>query len=188
MNKSGLIIALSVSATLLGGCEDVRSALGQTKSAPDEFAVYSRAPLSLPPDYGLRPPAPGSSRPQEVEPRSNARRAVLGAKGAPKAGGAPPAGSSPGIQVLLRNLGTENANPNIRATINRETTILAEEDESFAESIMFWGTPTKYGTVVDPTKEAKRIRENQALGRAITEGEVPTIERKREALLEGIFN
>ncbi|HJO97620.1 MAG: DUF3035 domain-containing protein [Rhodospirillales bacterium] len=187
MNKFGLIIAASVSVALLGGCEDVRSALGQSKSAPDEFAVYSRAPLSLPPDYGLRPPAPGSSRPQEVEPRSNARRAVLGAKGAAQASSAPPPGSSPGIQVLLKNLGTENANPNIRATINRETTILAEEDKSFAEAVMFWNTPTQYGTVVDPMKEAKRIQENQALGRSITEGEVPTIERKHEALLEGIF-
>ena len=182
MNKSGLIIAVFVGAALLGGCEDVRSALGQTKSAPDEFAVYSRAPLSLPPDYGLRPPAPGTARPQELEPRNEARRAVLGAKGAP------PAGSSPGIQALLRNMGAENANPDIRATINRETTILAEEDKSFADAIMFWGATTQYGTVVDPKKEAKRIQENQALGRPVTEGEVPTIERKREALLEGIFD
>ena len=188
MSKSGLIIAISVGAALLGGCEDVRSALGQTKSGPDEFAVYSRAPLSLPPDYGLRPPAPGTLRPQEVEPRNEARRAVLGAKDAARAGGAAPAGSSPGIQVLLRSLGTQDANPNIRATINRETTILGEEDKSFAEAVMFWNTPTQYGTVVDPTEEAKRIRENQALGRPITEGEVPTIERKREALLERIFN
>jgi hypothetical protein len=188
MSKSTLFVAVSVGAVLLGGCEDVRSALGQTKSPPDEFAVYSRAPLSLPPDYGLRPPAPGRTRPQEVEPRNEARRAVLGAKGAATARRAAPAGSTPGVQALLRSLGTQDANPNIRATINRETTILAEEDKSFAEAVMFWSTPTEYGTVVDPTKEAKRIRENQALGRPLTEGEVPTIERKREALLEGIFN
>ena len=188
MSKFGLIIAVFFGAALLSGCEDVRSALGQTKSGPDEFAVYSRAPLSLPPDYGLRPPAPGTARPQEVEPRNEARRAVLGAKDAARAGGAAPAGSSPGIQVLLRNLGTPDANPNIRATINRETTILAEEDKSFAEAVMFWNTPTQYGSLVNPTEEAKRIRENQALGRPITEGEVPTIERKNEALLEGIFN
>jgi hypothetical protein len=52
---------------------------------------------------------------------------------------------------------------------------------------MFWNSATQYGLVVDPTKEAKRIRGNQALGRPITEGEVPTIERKHEALLEGVF-
>jgi len=187
MSKFSLIIALFVGAALLGGCEDVRSALGQTKSAPDEFAVYSRAPLSLPPEYGLRPPAPGTSRPQEVMPRDEARRAMLGAKNALKTSDAVPEESSPGIQILLKNLGTQDANPNIRTTINRETTILGEEDKSFAESIMFWNTETQYGLVVDPTKEAKRIRGNQALGRPITEGEVPTIERKHEALLEGVF-
>ena len=73
-------------------------------------------------------------------------------------------------------------------TISRETTILAEEDMAFAEAVMFWSTPTQYGSLVNPTEEAKRIRGNQALGRPITEGEVPTIERKHEALLEGIFN
>jgi hypothetical protein len=53
---------------------------------------------------------------------------------------------------------------------------------------MFWGTPTDYGIVVDPVQEARRIHENQALGQPITEGETPTIERKRRALLEGIFD
>src|ERR1051326_8023507 len=33
---------------------------------PAEFAVESRAPLTIPPDFELRPPAPGASRPQEV--------------------------------------------------------------------------------------------------------------------------
>src|ERR1700749_573834 len=47
----------------LGACSDgmsgVRAALGITKEAPDEFGVISRAPLSMPPDYTLRPPQIG---------------------------------------------------------------------------------------------------------------------------------
>ena len=45
----------------LSGCGD-RSGniLGFEKSAPDEFAVVKRAPLTLPPEYGLRPPRPGA--------------------------------------------------------------------------------------------------------------------------------
>ncbi len=80
------------------------------------------------------------------------------------------------------------ADPEIRTLVNRETSILAEEDQSFTERIMFWGTPTEYGVVVDPVEESRRIHENQALGNPITEGETPTIERKRRALLEGIFD
>ena len=43
--------------TGLSGCTDVKEVLGYTKQSPDEFQVYARAPLSLPPDYNLRPPA-----------------------------------------------------------------------------------------------------------------------------------
>jgi hypothetical protein len=41
--------------------------------------------------------------------------------------------------------------------------------------------------VVDPQAEQQRIEENQALGKPVTEGETPTIERKKRGLLEGIF-
>ena len=41
------------------------SALGG-KNPPDEFAITTKAPLVVPPDYALRPPKPGESRPQEL--------------------------------------------------------------------------------------------------------------------------
>ena len=61
----------------------------------------------------------------------------------------------------------------------------------FLEHLMFKGTetvPPGADRVVDPTKESQRIRETQALGRPITEGQTPIIERrKKKGLLEGIF-
>src|SRR3546814_10759236 len=53
-------LALAVSA-----CGGFRENLGLTKQSPDEFRVVSRAPLTLPPDYNLRPPAPGAPRRSE---------------------------------------------------------------------------------------------------------------------------
>jgi len=90
--------------------------------------------------------------------------------------------------ALLERTGGLNADPAIRTRINRETTVLAEVDQSFTDRLMFWRTPTEYGTVVDPNEEAKRIRENQALGKPVTDGRTPTIARRKRALLEGIFN
>ena len=95
---------------------------------------------------------------------------------------------SPGLNALLQETGALDADPDIRSIVNRETTILTEEDKTVTERIMFWNTPTEYGTIIDPESETKRIHENQALGRTITEGETPTIERKRKAILEGIFD
>src|ERR1039458_2342053 len=62
----------------LAGCQSTRQALGMTKVVPDEFRVVTKAPLVVPPDYALRPPAPGEPRPQELQPESQARRALIG--------------------------------------------------------------------------------------------------------------
>jgi hypothetical protein len=191
MKRMRWIVLAAAVAVVVGGCSDTKKLLGQGKRPPDEFAVYSRAPLSLPPDYALRPPAPGTSRPQNVMPRDTAKQVLLGEQFDTQAGGASSAevvGVSPGTQVLLERTGALDADPEIRTQVNIETSILAEEDQSFTERLMFWGTPTDYGIVVDPVQEARRIHENQALGQPITEGETPTIERKRRALLEGIFD
>ncbi len=182
MNISGRVIVSLLAVLVAGGCEGAREAIGLDKAAPDEFSVYTRAPLSLPPDYALRPPAPGSDRPQRVNPRDIAKQAILGGQG--KAA----AGTSTGVQALLRDTGALTADPQIRTTINRETSILAEEDQGIAERILYWGQPIQFGRLVDPKKESQRIRENQALGRPITEGETPTIERKRKGFLEDLFN
>ena len=188
MKKTRRFMVVLLAAGLLGGCEGTREFLGLGKTAPDEFAVYSRAPLSLPPDYGLRPPAPGKARPQGEDTSVTAKKAILGGRDSPSAKSTPPAQGSPGLQVLLKQTGGLDADPSIRNVINRELTILAEEDKTFSERLMFWGNPKEYGTVVDPAKESKRIQENQALGRPITEGEVPIIERKQKAIFEGIFD
>ena len=39
----------------LSACSDFRRAIGEGKSAPDEFQVVVRAPLSLPPGFGDNP-------------------------------------------------------------------------------------------------------------------------------------
>ena len=191
MTKTARVVLCIVAAALVGGCADVRKVFSRTKSPPDEFAVYSRAPLSMPPDYGLRPPAPGQTRPQEVVPRNWAETAIRGGqKGGAGAQGAPgsqPAMSS-GTQALLRATGAHQADPDIRTLVNRESSIMVEEDVTLADRLLFWkkSGETGKGTIVDPAKEAKRIRENQALGRSLTEGDTPTIERERG--VKGLFN
>lgn len=66
----------SAGALLISGCTDVKRAIGLEKTSPDEFAVESRAPLEMPPDFDLRPPQPGASRPQEKSSDKLARQAI----------------------------------------------------------------------------------------------------------------
>lgn len=64
MSLNRVIVASAlVAAAGLGGCQSTRQALGMTKVTPDEFRIVTKAPLVVPPDYALRPPAPGEPRP-----------------------------------------------------------------------------------------------------------------------------
>lgn len=185
-----IVSTLVASVLVVTGCQD-GGILSGGKRSPDEFAVYSRAPLSLPPDYALRPPAPGTAPSQSIKPRQEAKGALIGGElnSFPSAASSANVASySPGTRNLLEQTGALGVDPDIRDLVNRETSILTEEDQSLQERIMFWTKPVEYGTVVDPVQEAKRINETQALGQPITTGGTPTIERKKRAPLEGILD
>jgi len=62
--------------SLLPGCTDFKRSIGLEKTSPDEFAVESRAPLTMPPDFELRPPQPGAARPQEKSSGQQARQVI----------------------------------------------------------------------------------------------------------------
>lgn len=184
-------VILAAAVLLLAGCEETKRALGQTKQAPDEFAVYQRAPLSLPPDYNLRPPAPGVNRPQSVKPRDRAR-AALGQRPRPQqpaseSGKPNLSGLSPGELSVLRLTGALDASNDIRSQVNRESAILAEGADSLTDSMLFWREKPPFGISVDARAERQRIRESQAEGRPLNEGEIPIVMRKKKALLEGVF-
>jgi hypothetical protein len=69
------IFCVAAAATL-SGCGNWKQAIGIEPTSPDEFAIESRAPLTIPPDFDLRPPAPGAPRPQEVSSSSKAQGVV----------------------------------------------------------------------------------------------------------------
>jgi len=161
------------------------------KQVPDEFEVVTRAPLSLPPDFGLRTPQPGAERPQELTPRDQARRILLrnsDNKESTAMTAAVESGRfSPGEAALLARAGAVNVDPKIRQTINNESTALVDESKSFTQKLLFWQDPPEPGQTVDPDKESRRIREARAMGDPVNKGEVPVIERKEKGWLEGIF-
>lgn len=189
-NSSAIVTALVAIGLIasLGGCEQARQAFGMQKSAPDEFAVVTRAPLVIPPDYGLRPPTPGAQRPQEASTKDEARNILLrsGQSGVQTE----PAGKAPsrGEVALLGKAGAGNADPSIRDKVSRESSVLAESDNNFMTRLMFWQDEELPGTILDADKESRRIRENAALGDASIKGTTPVIERKEKGFLEGIFN
>ncbi len=158
MNFTRVLMAASVlGAAGLGGCQATSHALGLSKVTPDEFRVVTKAPLILPPDYSLRPPAPGQPRPQELQPESAARTAMLGQRDAEV--------RSDGEKLLVTKAGGDKADPLVRYVVDDEFGAIAHKDKGFADWVIFWrkgqpATPTvdvTTSTPVDAATEAKRI-------------------------------
>ena len=81
MPKATKIVLVAGSAALLASCGG--SLLSRDR--PDEFAVQRQAPLVIPPDFELAPPAPGAPRPAEGTAAQQALDALFGGP-APRSG------------------------------------------------------------------------------------------------------
>ena len=193
-----LPLAFALAMPLLAGCSSTKEMLGLTKRSPDEFQVVSRAPLSMPPDYSLRPPTPGAPRPQEGTTTEQAQNIVTGYSTRatttlqpdqiPSIGeGEQTTTESAGESAFLQSASLTGIDPNIRKVVDEETAADQDASQTFLDDLIFWRAPEPYGTVVDPVAEQKRLQENQALGQPTDTGETPIIERKKKGLLEGIF-
>ena len=192
MRRAAFVAGAAFLSIGLAACSGVRDQLGMGKQSPDEFRVASQAPLSLPPDYRLRPPEPGAVRPQEGTPTQQARRSVFkldNANGTTPVRTYDSAGSqSAGELALTQRAGANRVDPRIRQTVELETRQLNEESTTFIDTLLFWREPLPPGNVVDARAEADRLRENRALNRPANTGETPTIKRRQRGILEGVFD
>lgn len=171
-----------VLALPLGACEGIRDQLGLNKNAPDEFNVVTRAPLTLPPDYNLRPPDPGAVRPQETTVQDRVKAALYGTVGDEASGPI-----TVGENALLSRAGATEAMSDIRKIINEDNAIYAEDNDGFVDSLIFWRDNEAPGVIVDPTKENQRLQEAEALGETPTGDGAVIIQKREKGFLEGIF-
>ena len=163
MSVNRVIVATAlVAAVGLTACQSTRKSLGMTKVTPDEVRVVTKAPLVVPPDYALRPPAPGKPRPQELQPESAARNALLGAREAE--------GRTDGEKLLVAKAGADKADPLIRYVVDDEFGDVAHKEKGFADKVMFWRSDKpadpaaapvvaedNTSTPIDPAAEQDRI-------------------------------
>ncbi len=77
--------------------------------------------------------------------------------------------------------------PDIRTKVNRESRVIADNNRTVIDSLIFWQDSPPPGVVLDPAKEQQRLRESQAAGTDPNRGGTPTIERRKRGMLEGIF-
>jgi hypothetical protein len=107
MRKAQALIALTGSALLLSACGGGGLF---NRQRPDEFAVQRQAPLVVPPDFALVPPAPGAPRPNDQSTAAQAQGALFG----------PPAARSSVETTVGQKSG--QAAPSIRSTVGDPST------------------------------------------------------------------
>lgn len=170
MNKPILMLAALAAAGAATGCSTVSRAVGAAKVSPDEYRVVSQAPLTLPPDYSLRPPRPGEPRPQELQPADDARAALFGQDVA--------ANASQGERTLVTHAGAEAVDPNIRDTIDFESQGVVRRNEDFVNRLLAFGGSGSAAAPLDAAAEQQRLQDEEQVRRATGGGQV-VIERSR---------
>lgn len=169
MKKSPLasaatLLAIAAAASTAASCSSSR----ESRGAPDEFRVVTRAPLELPPDYALRPPRPGEARPQELQPNEEARTALFGQDLGRDA--------TDGERGLVARAGAETTDANIRSTVDFEGANIVHRDEAFADRVIaFQGADAEANNAAVSAEQ--RTAEEEAT-RRVTGGAEVTIERR----------
>jgi hypothetical protein len=137
--RAALVPALAVClcAGVLSGCDSLRNAAGLQKKSPDEFAVTTKAPLVIPPDFNLRPPLPGAPPSNTRDPSTNAEMALF-ANADPQTVANGMAGNyTPGEKMLLANAKAQNSDPAIRARLNADQRAAVQNaDRSFTDRLL----------------------------------------------------
>jgi len=169
---------------MLAGCssDKLSRTFGLTRDAPDEYTVTTRAPLSMPPDYNLRPPRPGAARPQEQSERQQAEEALV-----PQLALGAPAGSESAGQLALMQQAGPAAPGDIRRKVDQDAQTDAGS-EGFVDKLLYWRKPDTQHAEVDPNKESQRLRQNAALGEGPNVGDTPIIQQKKTGWFTNLFS
>ncbi len=128
-------ILLAGAGAMLAACGSSGGIMGRER--PDEFAVQRQAPLVVPPDFNLVPPAPGAPRPAEGTASEQALDALFGGK-APRSqvetSALDRAGTAePGIRSTVGDPGTNTV---AKGAITRDIVAAPEGDGQFAQAVI----------------------------------------------------
>ena len=162
---------------LLAACTgtEVKETLGMERQSPDEFRVVSRPPLSLPPDFNTLP-QPSTGNEDRIGQQDASRTAQTLITGTTPA----TVKASAADQQFLNKAGADKIDTSARSQL-REEREAATKEKSMLES--FAAPNPRKDPVVDATKEAARLKQNQASGKPVTAGETPEVKGRDTGVL-----
>ena len=128
---------------LLAGCSGLREAAGLTKKSPDEFAVTTKAPLVVPPNFNLRPPTPGAPPTQQADPSTRAEMALFNQQDPETVARGMTGNYTMAEKLLLAHAGAQDADPAVRTKLLSDIRSMQAADASFTDRVL-GAAPTPY--------------------------------------------
>tara|TARA_B100001179_G_C18519824_1_gene372262 strand:+ start:341 stop:982 length:642 start_codon:yes stop_codon:yes gene_type:complete len=207
-----VLIVMVLTACGSGG--NVRQTLGLNKSAPDEFKVVSRPPLSVPPEFFLEPPRPGEP-PRETQRAEDRAESLLlqdsdleldlsGELGSELGSldgfemSSVPTATDPvltssvgsvGESRFLERIGADDADDEIRLKLIQDRQSTSEEEDTTQNAVQRWlGLDATDDSVVNPQGEAERIREKMDKEETISGEDAVIDDPKERSVIDQIFN
>ena len=126
---------------ILGTASMMLTACGSTgllnRDRPDEFAVQRQAPLVVPPDFSLSPPAPGAPRPTEGTAAEQALEAIFGGpatRSAVETSALDRAGAA--APSIRSTVGDPETNTVAKGRVTRDIIAAPEGDGQFAQAVI----------------------------------------------------
>ncbi len=149
-------LALCLCASALSGCDTVRRAAGLQKKSPDEFAVTTKAPLVIPPDFNLRPPTPGAPPSNTRDPSTTAELALFSNTDVQAIASGLPGTYTMGERMFLANAKAQNSDANIRARLNADARAVQNADRSFTDRILNTSATRDTGSPINADAEVAK--------------------------------
>ena len=157
--KIARAVVIGALALSVIGCSDLRRAIGDEKSSPDEFEVVVRAPLSLPPGF--------SDRPEDMMKAENSSVGVDSQTQASQILGASATSELSGYDKLFD---FASVPADIRETVDQET-LGIQFERRLPIQVLFGGVP-EIGPVLNKIAEDQRLRANKRKGLMPNEGDI----------------
>lgn len=152
-----MLLVLAVAVTALTACQSLRDAAGLSKKSPDEFAVTTKAPLVIPPDFNLRPPMPGAPPTNQLDPSENAEQALFNNVDPQTEASRIQGNFTPGERMLLAHAGVQNSDPSIRARLDADQrAAMQNADQSFTDRLLGSAATPDTGKPVNADAEVAR--------------------------------
>lgn len=153
LRGTGIVGILSIFVAVTGCSNDAKTMLGLKRRVPDEFKIVSHPPLTIPPEFTLRPPVPGNEGNSNIATSNKAKNILLENTTKTK-----PAKMSQAESALLKQAGANDSDPQIRSILAKDTAAKQKtEKKGFLSKIKFFGKSGDDDKTVDAIKEKQRI-------------------------------